>query len=175
VIGSSTIAHWTSLEHDLAPRAVVRRGISGARLSQLAALVPALVTPHAPRAVVVYAGENDLAGVVGWPPRTPTEVLRAFRALCVRVHADAPTTPIYFVSIKPAVARRSRAAAFHAANELIEQACGEDARLRYIDATTPLLAADGQPLPGVFARDGIHLGSRGYRVLAEVLRAQLPP
>jgi lysophospholipase L1-like esterase len=167
--------HWTSLEDDLAPRAVVRRGISGARLSQLAALVPTLVAPYAPRAVVVYAGENDLAGVLGSRASTPAEVLRAFRALCAAVHADAPTAPIYFLSIKPAVARHRHAAAFRAANELVARACGEDARLHYIDATTPLIAADGRPLPGVFARDGIHLGSRGYRVLAEVLRAHLPP
>src|SRR2546423_15152427 len=40
--GSSTIAHWTSLAADMAPVPVTRRGISGARLNQIAVLMPTL-------------------------------------------------------------------------------------------------------------------------------------
>jgi hypothetical protein len=37
-VGSSTIAHWTSLAQDLAPLPVLNRGIDGARLQQTGGL-----------------------------------------------------------------------------------------------------------------------------------------
>jgi lysophospholipase L1-like esterase len=172
-VGSSTIAHWTSLAEDLAPMPVVRRGISGARLSQLAALMPPLLAGYAPRAVILYAGENDLAGFLGSRARPPEAVLESFEHFCRELHRRLPRVPIYFLSIKPAKARRARAAAFEAANRLIAQACGDDASLHFVDATTPLLAADGSVRADVYEGDGIHLNGEGYRILGDVIRKQL--
>jgi len=171
--GSSTIAHWTSLAEDLAPVPVIRRGISGARLNQIAALMPALIASYAPRAVVLYAGENDLAGFLGSKAKPPEAVLESFKMFCGELHRSVPKTPIYFLSIKPAKARTAHAAEFTAANEMIAEACTRDARLHFIDVTTPLLAADGSVRGDVYAPDGVHLNAEGYRILTEVVRRQL--
>lgn len=172
-VGSSTIAHWTTLAADLAPLPVVRRGISGARLSQIAALLPDLIARYGPRAVVIYAGENDLAGFLGSKAERPEAVRASFQTFCRAVHDRVPAAPIYFLSIKPARARLAHAAAFNAANELVADACAADGRLHYVDATTPFLAADGGARADLFERDGIHLNGEGYRVLAEVVRRAL--
>jgi hypothetical protein len=117
--GSSTIAHWTTLAADLAPLPVVRRGISGAQLSQIAALMPDLITRYSPRAVILYAGENDLAGFLGSKVALPEAVRASFEMFCRAIHDRVPAVPIYFLSIKPARARAAHAAAFTAANQLI--------------------------------------------------------
>ena len=78
-VGSSTIAHWTSLARDMAPFPALNRGINGARLGQVAYYVDRLVLRYVLRVVVVYAGENDLAGVFGSRRSAPEQVMIAFR------------------------------------------------------------------------------------------------
>src|SRR5438552_276299 len=71
-IGSSTIRLWRTLERDMAPLRVVNRGFGGCHLAHVNRYAERIVVPYRPRAVVVYAGENDL----GWPSRkTPETVL----------------------------------------------------------------------------------------------------
>ncbi len=163
--GSSTIAHWTSLAADLAPIPVTRRGISGARLNQIAALMPALLASYQPRAVILYAGENDVAGFLGSKAKSPEQVRDSFQVFCRETHRRLPTTPIYFLSIKPGKTRSAHASAFDATNKLIAETCADDDRLHFVDATTPLLAADGTVRADVYERDGIHLSGEGYRIL----------
>jgi lysophospholipase L1-like esterase len=182
-VGSSTIAHWTSLERDMAPFPALNRGINGARLGQVAHYVGRLVLGYAPRVVVVYAGENDLAGVAGSRRSTPAQVAIAFRALCDAIHRAQPQVPVCFLSIKPARRRSEHAAAFHAANDLVRAACASDPRLRFIDIAPALLDASGRPREDVFERDGIHLNERGYAsltaavkpVVAELMRGGASP
>jgi lysophospholipase L1-like esterase len=172
-VGSSTIAHWWSLVDDMAPLPVVNRGINGARLRQLPDYVDRIVTPYAPRAVVVYAGENDIAGFLGSTKRTPDEVLASFQALCAKVHARLPTIPIYFISIKPPKRRTSYAVGFCAANRLVEELCRSDERLHFIDAERALIDAAGEPRAGIFEADGIHLNDAGYRILTSIVKPLL--
>jgi lysophospholipase L1-like esterase len=58
------------------------------------------------------------------------------------------------------------------ANERIEARCKSDARLRYVDLATPLLA-DGKPREDLFRFDGLHLNEHGYREWTRVLRPVL--
>jgi lysophospholipase L1-like esterase len=169
-VGSSTIAHWTSLERDMAPFPALNRGINGARLGQVTHYVDRLVLRYAPGAVVVYAGENDLAGVAGSRRSTPEQVMVAFRALCDAIHRAQPRVPICFVSIKPARRRSAHAAAFRAANDLVRAACASDPRLRFVDVTPALLDASERPQNDVFEGDGIHLNERGYEVLTAAVK-----
>jgi hypothetical protein len=57
-----------------------------------------IVVPYAPRGVVVYAGENDLARPCSKSPET---VLHDFREFVELVQGQLPSTWIYFVSVKP--------------------------------------------------------------------------
>jgi|HubBroStandDraft_1064217.scaffolds.fasta_scaffold01143_12 lysophospholipase L1-like esterase len=168
--GSSTIAHWRFLADDMAPLPVVNRGINGARLSQIAHYADQLVLPHRPRAVVLYAGENDLAGFLGSRRQSPEEVLAAFQSLCEKIHARLPEVTVDFISIKPTRARAASATAFQRANALVKQACAVDPRLNFIDAVPALLGADGRARSDVFEVDGIHLNEEGYRILTSVVR-----
>jgi lysophospholipase L1-like esterase len=166
--GSSTIAHWSSLQEDMAPLRVLNRGINGARIHQIAYYVDQIIIPYRPRAVVLYAGENDISGVLWSAKKTPDEVRSAFRAFCEKIHARLPDVPIYFISIKPPKRRGSSATSFQAANRLVKELCASDGRLHFIDVVPALLGADGQPRG--FGWDGIHLNDEGYRILTSVVR-----
>ena len=57
-------------------------------------------SPHRPRVVVVYAGDNDIAN-----GKSPAQVEQDFRHLVRSLHTHLPTTKILFIAIKPSVAR----------------------------------------------------------------------
>jgi lysophospholipase L1-like esterase len=171
--GSSTIGHWTSLEEDMAPLPVLNRGINGAQLHQIDWLLDRLVLPYHPRAVVLYAGENDLAGFLGSEKKMPEEVLLAFQEFCEAIHAHQPDTSIHFIAIKPAKGRSQFIPAFEATNRLVQEYCASDPRLHFIDVAPALLGADGRPRDDVFEFDGIHLNEAGYRILASVVKPRL--
>jgi lysophospholipase L1-like esterase len=166
--GSSTIAHWSSLREDMAPLRVLNRGINGAQIHQITHYVDRIIIPYRPRAVVLYAGENDISGVLWSAKKNPDEVLSAFGAFCDRIHARLPDAPIHFISIKPPKRRAPTGTAFQAANKLVKAHCESDRRLHFIDVAPALLDADGQPRG--FGWDGIHLNDEGYRIVTSVVR-----
>src|SRR6516165_8948100 len=74
-VGSSSIRYWRTLERDMAPLPVLNRGFGGSHLDHVLHYAQRTVLPYRPRAVVLYAGENDLS----WPSRkTPDTVFQDF-------------------------------------------------------------------------------------------------
>jgi lysophospholipase L1-like esterase len=171
--GSSTIAHWTTLVQDMAPLVVLNRGISGSRLHQIAYWANELVIACRPRAVVVYAGENDLAGFLWSPRHSAEDVKAAFESFCESVHARLPSIPIYFVSMKPRQRPAWVGPALTAGNDLMRTYCAMHEGVQFIDAVPSMLDAAGRPRSDMFELDGIHLNGNGYRALASVVRRRL--
>ena len=168
-VGSSSIRLWDSLAADMAPLRVLNRGFGGAQLPHLLHHVDETVARYLPSAVVVYAGDNDLAAETG---KTATDVARDFSTLAATIHAYVPGARIYFLSIKPSPARWARWPEMQRANELIERHCRSDERLVFLDVATPLLE-DGVPRSDVYRFDGLHLNEAGYREWKRVVRTRL--
>jgi lysophospholipase L1-like esterase len=168
-VGSSSIRLWDTLADDLAPFPVLNRGFGGSQLTHIIHYVDAAVVKYLPRAVVVYAGDNDLELSTG---KTADEVARDFGTLAATIHAYAPGARIYFLSIKPSQARWERWPEMTRANELIEKLCRGDPRLAYLDVATPLLE-DGKPRGDLYRWDGLHLNEAGYREWTRVIRPRL--
>ena len=172
--GSSSIRFWDSLEADMTPLPVVNRGFGGAHLSHLIHNVDRVVLPHAPRAVVVYAGDNDLAAGTG---KDVDRVVGDFQRLVRRIHDRLSEAEIFFLSIKPSRLRWDRWPEMSRANREIEILTRSDPRLHFIDVARPLLGTDGRPRADAFVFDGLHLNDRGYAiwtaVVAPVLRSAL--
>jgi lysophospholipase L1-like esterase len=168
--GSSSIRFWSTLARDMAPLPVLNRGFGGAHIYQITHYANRIITPYRPRAVVFYAGENDMASMFASVRKSPAQVREEFRLFCARVHAQYPTLPIYFISIKPPKLRRKHWAAMQQANALVRSDCAADPRLRYIDVVPPSLDAAGEPRRELFRWDGIHLNAEGYSVWTSVIR-----
>ena len=61
-VGSSSIRMWRTLAEDMAPMPVVNRGFGGSAIGQSNLYFDRIVAPYRPRAIVFYAGENDIDG-----------------------------------------------------------------------------------------------------------------
>lgn len=168
-VGSSSIRLWTTLAEDMAPLPVLNRGFGGSQLAHVIHYADETIVRYLPRALVLYAGDNDLDASTG---KTAQDVARDFGTLVATVHAYAPGVRIYFLSIKPSRARWERWPEMKRANELVEKLCEGDPLLRYVDVATPLLE-DGKPRNDVYRWDGLHLNAAGYREWTRVVRPLL--
>jgi len=168
--GSSSIRFWSSLAQDMAPLSVLNRGFGGAQLSHLIHNAPRIVIPYAPRAVVVYAGDNDIGS-----GKSAETVVGDFEALVRLLQASLPETDVYFLSIKPSRLRWEQWSEMARANDAIRSLAQADPRLHFIDVGTVLLGSNGLPSKKFFRFDGLHLNEHGYAawtsVVAPVLRA----
>lgn len=168
--GSSSIRFWKTLARDMAPLPVLNRGFGGGRMYEVVAYAPRMVIPYDPRAVVVYAGENDIAGILFSRRQTAEEVRADFSELCTVLHDADADLPIFYISIKPPKRRGKYWPEMQRANSLIAQDCAADPRLHYIDIGPALLDEQGQLREQLFRWDGIHLNAEGYERWTAVIR-----
>ena len=165
--GSSSITLWKTLERDMSPLPVINRGFGGARIEQVTYYVDRIVTPYRPRAVVLFAGSNDLAEPKS---NTPEQVFDDYLSFVNAVHAELPKTPIYFISITPTPSRWNKWPEVQLANQLIYSHIKKDKRLHYIDLTDNILASDGTPDRSLFLFDRTHPSKKGYAVWTDVIK-----
>jgi lysophospholipase L1-like esterase len=156
-VGSSSIAMWQSLQRDFPWTPVINRGFGGSEMADSLRYVDRIIIPYMPRLIVVYAGDNDLAG-----GKAPEQVVADYRSLVAKVHRRLPATPIAFIAIKPSPCRRHLLAPIRQVNAQIQALGAQDSRLLYIDVFTPMLDASGEPRPELFIEDGLHLNAAGY-------------
>lgn len=166
--GSSSICFWRTLGQDMFPLAVVNRGFGGAQIDHVGHYAHRIILPYRPRAVVLYAGVDDLI----WG-RTPEEVLIEFRHFVGLVHAELPETWIYFVSIKPTRLFGSHWAAMKRTNDLIEAFVRTQDRVEFIDVSTALLDAQGKARPEFLSWDGLHPNRQGYVLMTSKIKPVL--
>jgi lysophospholipase L1-like esterase len=168
--GSSSITFWSTLEKDMAPLPVLNRGFGGSRISDAVYYADRIVLPYHPRAVVLYAGTNDISSP---HPATPQHVFDGYLGFVQRVHASLPDLPIYFVSICPAPARWDYWPLVQEANRLIQAHTGTEPRLHFIDITGAFLASDGRPDRRLFRSDRLHPNAQGYEKWTAILKPVL--
>ena len=167
-IGSSSIRMWSTLAEDFPGVPVINRGFGGSQIADSIRYADRIVLPYAPRTIVFYAGDNDLAA-----GHTPAQVLADFRAFADLVHARLPRTRILFVSIKPSIARWSMIESIRAANALVKAYAGSSDRLGFIDIFPAMLGPDGKPRPELLREDGLHMTRAGYAIWRDAVAAAL--
>jgi Lysophospholipase L1 and related esterases len=169
-VGSSSIRMWKTLADDFAGTHVVNRGFGGSQLADSVHYFDQLVRPHAPRTVVLYAGDNDL-----WSGKSPETVLADFQAFCAKVHEAFPQARVAYIAIKPSPSRWKIREQMIRTNELIAAECAQDPRRVFIDVFTPMLDADGQPRPEFYIKDMLHMNAAGYAVWTRAVAPVLKP
>lgn len=164
-IGSSSIEHWKSLAADFPETGVINRGFGGSELGDSTWFADRIVAPYHPRAVVLYAGDNDLQD-----GHSPAQVRDDFAAFVRKARSVDPGVPIAFVAIKPSIARRQLLPQIRRANALIEAYAKTQKHVTYLDVYTPMLGADGQPQQRWFGDDGLHMNRTGYALWIGIIR-----
>lgn len=163
-VGSSSIVGWRTRE-SFPEMPVINRGFGGSHMSDLIHFADRVVLPYKPQVIIVYEGDNDIAG-----GKSAERVFRDYRRFVALVRAELPTTPIIFISIKPSGSRWGLWPEMDKANGLIKKHTEGDSRLFFADLGTPLLGTDGKPDPALFLADALHLNAKGYARWTDVLR-----
>jgi len=68
--GSSSIRYWRTLSDDMKPLDASIAASGGSQIAQVNQYAARIVIPYRPRAVVLYAGDNDLSGPWSKSPET---------------------------------------------------------------------------------------------------------
>lgn len=163
-IGSSSIEHWKSLAADFPEVNVINRGFGGSVISDSTFFADRIVAPYHARAIVMYAGDNDLQ-----EGSSPEQVRDDFAAFVRKARAVDPGVPIAFIAIKPSVARAALLPEIRQANALVSAYAATQKGVTYLDVFTPMLK-EGAPQPDLFGEDGLHMNRRGYLLWINIIR-----
>jgi hypothetical protein len=168
-IGSSSIVKWKdTLAADMAPMPVINRGFGSSHIEYVNRWFDQIVAPYIPRAIVFYAGENDIhAG------KPVSRVVSDFDAFMARKTMALGQTPVYFISLKPSKARFGEFSLQTQVNDAIRGRTLERSDLHYIDVVSAMLE-NGKP-KDIFEPDGLHMARDGYAIWARVIKAALLP
>jgi hypothetical protein len=162
--GSSTIRLW-DLTKSFPDWKATNSGFGGSEIRDVTHFADRLVFKHEPRAIVFYAGDNDINS-----GRTPEQVFADFKAFVEAAHARAPKSHIYFIAVKPSPSRWAKYEIQTKANALVKELCEKDNRLTYVDVVPLLLGKDGRPREELYVKDKLHLSPAGYEILTNAVK-----
>lgn len=154
--GSSSIRMW-KLNDSFPGWKVTNHGIGGSTIPENTALVDRLIFPLKPKAIVFYAGDNDMA-----KGRKPQEIADDWAAYVTAVRAKLPKVKIVFIAIKPSIARWKLWPVGKETNEKIKAWCDKAEDVKFIDVAPVMLGSDGLPIKELFKEDGLHMVAAGY-------------
>ena len=166
--GSSSIRLWQTLAEDFPARVVVNRGFGGSTLADCVEEMERLVYPVHPRAVVLYAGENDLD-----QGASAEQVEDLFREFAEKLDDRLGLIPLVFISIKPSPSRAWALPQIRRANDLVRAALADWPNARFLDVFPLMLDAAGKVRREFFTEDWLHMSRAGYLLWAAQVRACL--
>ena len=168
--GSSSIYFWDTLSEDMKPLDAIDRGFGGSHLSHVNKYASRIVIPYRPRAVVLYAGENDMS----WPwSKSPDTVLQDLQQFVKVIHTALPDAWIYYVSMKPSPARWGNWPTLDQTNQILESYCRTQDRVTFIDVSRAMLDERGTVRYELFRRDGLHMNAQGYALWTSIIKPVL--
>lgn len=157
-VGSSSIRYWTNLAEMLPGKTIVRRGFGGSHLYDVNSYFDRVVLRYHPSKIVLYAGENDIAG-----GRSPAEAFDDFKTFANRVAEHLPRTKIYYLSAKHSPSRWHLSPQINELNTKIRRYAARRANVDFVDVAELLLDARGRPNPEYFVKDQLHVNDLGYQ------------
>jgi lysophospholipase L1-like esterase len=167
-VGASSIVRWNLAEFFPEMKDAINRGFGGSEMADSATYASRIVVPYAPRTVVLYPGENDIARGT-----TPETVGAGFIKFYETVHSALPKTRIIAIGLKPTPVRWHWNHLFLEANGLIRSYCTSHSNCVYLDVSRDMLGADGKPKPELFIADGQHMTPEGYKIWTRLVRPLL--
>jgi len=168
--GDSQFYRWKTIHEDLPGYTLINRGIDSFQFRDLLHYADRLVTPYAPRLIVLHVGGNDIHN-----GRTPAQVLEDFKTFNTKVRARLPGVPIIFSSITPGPGRWDEAPQRKEANRLVREYVATQPDLKFIDLWDAMLTQDGQPREDLWVEDRVHPNHAGYLIRAGLTRPLLGP
>lgn len=169
-VGSSSFRLWKDMKSDFAGYPVINRGFGGSTLADLIRYREEVIFKYNPAQIVIYCGENDLAGSDTITVRT---VVNRFRRLFAMIRERFLDVPIAYVAMKPSPSRKHLMPKYEQANNIIRLFLAKQKNTVFIDVYHAMLGEDGSPLPGIFLDDDLHMNDRGYEIWKRLITPHL--
>ena len=170
-IGSSSFTRWTDVATYFPKLHILNRGFGGSSLPDVIRYQDQIIYPYQPRQIVIYCGENDIAGDA---KISAYDIYQRFVTLYqgIRRHTDVP---VAYISAKPSPSRWAMRSKFIALNGMIHNLALEDKSLTYVDVWEPMLDKDRRPIAENYVEDNLHMNAKGYKIWQKVLEPILLP
>ena len=170
-VGSSSFTKWKDMQDYFPGYPIINRGFGGSSLPDVIQYANDIIIPYQPKQIVIYCGENDLAG-------TDTTVsgkivFERFKQLFVLIRKQLPNVPIAYVSMKPSPSRIKLWPKMITGNALIKKYLVKQKRTMYIDVYNNMFNKDGTVMKDIFVEDNLHMNAKGYAIWQKIIKPYL--
>lgn len=166
-VGSSSIRKW-NVQQSFPGLPVINRGFGGSTYEDVNHFRERLVSPYAPKTVVLYAGDNDAA-----QGQSPERIFAAFQSFADWLQESCPGTRLIVMSIKPSPARWKLWDTMRDTNRRIKDYTDTHKNCVYIDSGSVLFGKDNLPQRDLYVEDALHLSEAGYQRWTQLLTPHL--
>jgi lysophospholipase L1-like esterase len=161
MIGSSSFTKWKDVQEYFPEHTLLNRGFGGSSLTDVIYYAKDVVLKYKPKQILIYCGENDIAGS---SLVTADTVFERFKILYGIIRSKFKRIPIAFISMKPSPSREKYLVTMQKANEQIKSFIDKQKRAAYIDVYHSMFDADGKILNHIFLSDKLHMNAAGYKI-----------
>jgi len=169
-IGSSSVRLWETIESDMAPFPVIRRGYGGAKFSDVAVFAERLITPHQYEAMVVFVA-NDVVGKS--TDLSVDEVERLTRHVVQVSQQHQSDSPVLLVEITPTASRLVAWPKIRRVNDRLREISLTTPNVYFVETADYYLDAKGKPIDEYFKSDRLHQTEAGYAVWGSLIKRRL--
>ena len=166
LIGSSSFTRWKDVNNAFPGYAILNRGFGGSVLPDLVRYAYDVIMPYHPKQVIIYCGDNDLAGA---DSLSAAEVVLRVKTLFAIIRTNLPDATIDFVSIKPAPSRAAIQPKVKDANKQISAFMKSQKNAGYIDVYGAMLDSAGNMREELYVEDRLHMKPEGYAIWSRIM------
>jgi lysophospholipase L1-like esterase len=170
LVGSSSFTKWKDVQDYFPAHAMLNRGFGGSSLTDLIFYANDVLLKYKPKQILIYCGENDIAGS---STVTADTVFERFKTVYSIIRSKFKKVPIAFISMKPSPSREKYAKIMQKGNALIKVFMEQQKRASYIDVYSSMLDANGKALTHIFIADKLHMNAEGYKIWQGVIAPYL--
>lgn len=169
-IGSSSFTNWRDVQNYFPSIPIINRGFGGSSLTDLLRYKDDVIFKYDPKQIVIYSGENDLAGSDTMSAET---VVTRFKQLFGLIRKRYKNIPIAYISMKPSPSRQHLLQKYKQANKSIEVFLTKHRNAVFIDVYHSMLKPDGTAMTDIFIQDNLHMNAKGYAIWQKLIAPHL--
>lgn len=157
--GSSSFTLWEGMERWFPGYNILNRGFGGSTLADCLEFFDRLVVPVSPKAILLYAGDNDLDQGVG-----PDQLIQYLQTFIDRKRRALGTVPMAYLSVKLSVARLHLMHKFAYTNYAVERFLADQEDVDFLNIFRRMTGRGIAPFRRYYSHDDLHMNENGYRI-----------
>ncbi len=165
-IGSSSFTNWKDVQLYFPAHKIINRGFGGSSLPDVIRYADKIIFPYQPKQIVIYCGENDIAGS---DSVTGEMVFNRLKKLFTDIRKNLPGVPVVYISMKPSPNRWHMKDRMIKGNKLIKKFLRKKKNSKFISVWKKMLGPDGKPMEDIFLQDKLHMNAKGYAIWQKLI------